>query len=109
MKYRNKSPPKPRDESGGRKEGYSRRRAAIERTLLRAKAGALIAASTHEECLLARRTLKVGVCDGGKGMAGSFSLCTAQSEGSPHVLVDHISQFWLAFMGGGKEEETSSG
>ena len=38
-------------------------RAAIERTIVRAEAGALIAATTHEECVLVRRALKEGECE----------------------------------------------
>ena len=37
---------------------HTRLRAVIERNMVRAEADALIAASTHEECVLLRRTLK---------------------------------------------------
>ena len=42
---------------------HKRLREAIGRTAARADADALIAASTHEECVLRRRTLKMDECD----------------------------------------------
>ena len=63
-----------------------RLRAAIEMTMVRGEADALTAASTHEECVLVRRTLTVVSV-----MMRRF-FCTVQSEGSPHIFVGRISQ-----------------
>ena len=44
---------------------HTRLRAAIERTMVRAEADALIAASTHEESVFVRRAQTKGECDDG--------------------------------------------
>ena len=58
---------------------HKRLRDANETTTARAEVYALIAASTHKECVFVRRALtEVGVTTGG---GGHFAVCTFLSEG----------------------------